>query len=662
MPAGSAHRMATDLVPEQVILSEKGWDALMGVIEDTYGAYAELDLEVVLQDALYSGDRARAETFGQFIGRVVPKFRELEAALGAAVPPGLLGAILKKQAHLSEVQRATTQTWSRGDLRPETLVGHLRRLDQPNDVLRSTQPPQGGAAKATFFLDREECGPQWEGLGVQLLGTDDPDRVDDDGLPLEADGDTLIPFEKGAEYTEEEAIYLPLYAQSYREVRRTLRVDRNGRGFFKPGGDGRPPYKDNAGGAPNRGKPADMIERVRCYRCGKLGHMSRQCPQRQAAGGSAASSTGTASTTGQMPDGNALVDTGAQDGVAGHAAFEMRREELRKRGLRTREVERPRGRPCAGVGGGAKVLAVEDAPVAMAGACRVVGFAVLEDAPRHEIPILLPVSLLTPIGAVIDPGKMEMDLVAVGCSAKLMATDSGHLVTSLVGFPSTVWAMPADAMIDYEGEGPFVATATVSEAALGKTWYPRDFWKHENDEAIRVHVKPGRVLFAPLGSKGAPECSALVARREMVGRYQDGTAMRRVDSWTSDQGHALMSQPWVGETRFRLAAGAASAAKKHVSWASARTSRYSESRDHSGLSPGRALRCWLHDSVVDEAAAEFYPTGSVAAWRDARAPGAAPATYGHPGGVPSISADHLGGDGLGEMPPEESDNAGVGDG
>lgn len=108
---------------------------------------------------------------------------------------------------------------------------------------------------------------------------------------------------------------------------------------------------------------------------------------------------------------------------------------------------------------------MEDAPVTMAGACGIVRFTVL-----RTIPVLLPVNLLTPMGAVIDLGKMEMDLTAVGCTAKLAPIDSGHRVSSLVDFPSTGWAMPADAMIDYEGEDPFVATAMVSEAALGNMW------------------------------------------------------------------------------------------------------------------------------------------------------------------------------------------------
>lgn len=81
-----------------------------------------------------------------------------------------------------------------------------------------------------------------------------------------------------------------------------------------------------------------------------------------------------------------------------------------------------------------------------------------------------------------------------------------------------------------------------------------------------------------------------------------------------------------------------------------------------GLSLGRALRCWLYDSTLDEAAAEFYPTGTVAARRDAIAPGAALASYGLPGGVPSISADHLEGVGLDEPPPGEGEDAADGAG
>lgn len=72
------------------------WGALSGTIETSYKAFSELDLEVMVQHAEFGGGRIRSETFSQFIGRVAPEFRELDAFLRVALPPELFGAPLKK--------------------------------------------------------------------------------------------------------------------------------------------------------------------------------------------------------------------------------------------------------------------------------------------------------------------------------------------------------------------------------------------------------------------------------------------------------------------------------------------------------------------------------------------------------------------------------------
>lgn len=86
MPLRSAHRMAVDVLPEKAILSENGWDALIGVIEDRYRAHPELDLDVVDHDAVFSGDCSRTETFGQIIRRVVSKTYSWKRRSGRYLP------------------------------------------------------------------------------------------------------------------------------------------------------------------------------------------------------------------------------------------------------------------------------------------------------------------------------------------------------------------------------------------------------------------------------------------------------------------------------------------------------------------------------------------------------------------------------------------------
>lgn len=123
----------------------------------------------------------------------------------------------------------------------------------------------------------------------------------------------------------------------------------------------------------------------------------------------------------------------------------------------------------------------------------------------HELPILLPVNLLTSI----DLGKIHRDGAHNSRVHGPIATiGSGHVITALVNLPEEGWGIPGEALQDYEGPNPFVGIAANDGAKSIKTWSPQGFWKHKGEVIIRVHVKPWRALFALLGSKGAPGWSA----------------------------------------------------------------------------------------------------------------------------------------------------------
>lgn len=81
------------------------------------------------------------------------------------------------------------------------------RLDQPADVLRSVTA--GPVAKMAFLTEPDveiEFGSSVARSSV-ACPFEEPDKVDDEGLPLEADGGTLIPCERKAENTEAQVNY-----------------------------------------------------------------------------------------------------------------------------------------------------------------------------------------------------------------------------------------------------------------------------------------------------------------------------------------------------------------------------------------------------------------------------------------------------------------------
>ena len=107
--------------------------------------------------------------------------------------------------------------------------------------------------------------------------------LDDDGLPLLSEtGELVIPVDDWREYDEDAAIFTTAHAQSYQDVRQQLKDRSNARGGYvdKPTGRGkqntmltlRTSFKDKVGGRDHRGTAKQLLTRIRCHNCGKLGH------------------------------------------------------------------------------------------------------------------------------------------------------------------------------------------------------------------------------------------------------------------------------------------------------------------------------------------------------------------------------------------------------
>eukprot|EP00971_Amphidinium_carterae_P180867 3587882-Amphidinium_carterae.2 len=120
-----------------------------------------------------------------------------------------------------------------------------------------------------------------------------------------------------------------------------------------------------------------------------------------------------------------VIDTGAINAVCGAHAFLMLDEHLKKAQLGTRQIPPPRS--LGGMGGSCSVLAAAEVPVTLgAGRVGLVSTAICEG----DIPFLIPLPLLSSLGAQIDTSAQQLKWPD-GKVTNLHTLPSGHCGVAL---------------------------------------------------------------------------------------------------------------------------------------------------------------------------------------------------------------------------------------
>jgi len=102
------------------------------------------------------------------------------------------------------------------------------------------------------------------------------------------------------------------------------------------------------------------------------------------------------------------------------------------------------------------------------------------------------------------------------------------------------------------------AEAESVENNLGVENKTEDEWEDTGDQGkvTRQHRKWRSELFTPIRVQGAPPGRALTSVRITEGKYEDGQAFRKVDSWTTrSTAHLRLDRRWIGSTTFLLRRG-----------------------------------------------------------------------------------------------------------
>lgn len=135
-----------------------------------------------------------------------------------------------------------------------------------------------------------------------------------------------------------------------------------------------------------------------------------------------------------------LVDTAAERGLIGKPALNRLQGCLRECGLR---IKWPPNKTSAakGVGGDAKCLGVAMIPVGVAGVnglLRLLETTVVDD----DVPLLLPVCMLTGLKAVVDLQYMKLYLKEYGVEETMNVLPSGHVTIDVLKFENGKFQMP----------------------------------------------------------------------------------------------------------------------------------------------------------------------------------------------------------------------------
>ncbi|CAL1165045.1 unnamed protein product [Cladocopium goreaui] len=241
-------QLAVENMEFEEIATEDGVRNVMRRLKEFFLPHLEVSLPRAFENAVYGKPRQASEGYAEYIARMERAFHRLERE-GVTMPDGATGYILYRHASLTEAQDQRLLTWCDGKYDKSSIVKALRKLDK---VVREK------SGKSSYFND------EGEGLDEEAYMMEDEDE---DNYVYVADGDLDQVF------TEEEMMAA---LASYKEVRDSLREQRNNRGYY-PRGKGFGGKNMTKGKGKHRVHIEQLKLRTKCWRCGALGHISREC-------------------------------------------------------------------------------------------------------------------------------------------------------------------------------------------------------------------------------------------------------------------------------------------------------------------------------------------------------------------------------------------------
>ena len=256
-PEGSIPRRIAEGLRMEVVMSENGYGAILTAVLEKFKPYLDAAGPAAIDVYFYQGDRAKGETFANYISAKELARQEVESLVGERIPERIAGRVLLRQACLSEAQRETLAIKHNALLTFEEVAKALRPLDRPDALLRpmtSASLLANVPATSSYWTRDEE--PDAEAVDPVWPEGEDPEDDEDKAYfyeepVLDEAGEPLLYFEADREYDEEEALYIWAYNDAYnqiyfdhgrteaanfpayQDVRREMQARRKGRQFYR---------------------------------------------------------------------------------------------------------------------------------------------------------------------------------------------------------------------------------------------------------------------------------------------------------------------------------------------------------------------------------------------------------------------------------------------
>eukprot|EP00435_Cladocopium_sp_Y103_P026760 s1698_g6.t1 len=459
--SGSAKAVCDEIDVDQ-LLTEQGADMIVTKLKEYFAPHLETSMPKAFEKAVYGEPRKSKDGFSEFILRQDAAYREL-AEEGVKLTDDVKGYVMFRQANLSQMQEDQVTTWTQGSYDRSAVIKAFRKLDK-------VQKDKSGKHFATYEDGSEDEMQSDDGDSEEFvyLGESDLQQVYEESEIQEA-------------------------LATYQQVRRAIKDQKVGRGYYAPKGGVSVSQSTGSGGKGNSkskisgsikfsGKGGgtkvhiDLLKlRTKCARCGQLGHWARECvnePDNR--GKKSATEGGTAKsgffevsetdgqrfqvTLGQcmkphehqhvhpLPDPQrdpsafevGIVDTAAQGGLVGRERLRQLEEALQLQGLRIRWLDKKA--QARGIGGEAAVCGVAEIPVGVAGVNGLIEVTVVED----RVPLLLSIKFLKEVEAIVDLVHQRLELRRFGKQCALTHLETGHIGVNVMHFAKGGWKYPGE--------------------------------------------------------------------------------------------------------------------------------------------------------------------------------------------------------------------------